>query len=170
MQSFFFRKPLRLSLGGRELLAREVHQVHGVGLIENGEIVPDPCITPEAAEESVTSSMKRSAMHLAGNGPDEAFNAREHFLRGAPREGEKEDSLRADAALEEMRDAVNEGAGLAGSCAGDDQECAVAVRCGRLLLLIQSASRASATRDVAIARGIDVEVAGHTRIYSEACQ
>jgi len=64
----------------------------------------------------------------------EALGAREHLLRGATREGEDEDAVGINAAIDEMRDAIDKRAGLPRAGAGDDEERPVTVRrCGCLL-------------------------------------
>ena len=66
--------------------------------------------------------------------PDEPLGAGEHLLRGAAGEGEQEDALGRDAALDEVRDPVDERARLAGARAGDDEQGPVAEGGGARLL------------------------------------
>ena len=67
----------------------------------------------------------------------------------------------ADAALDEVGDAVDERAGLAGAGAGDDEQRAVAVRRGRGLLGVELRGEvARALGQNAVSLGVDAEV-GH---------
>jgi hypothetical protein len=116
-----------------ELGARELHEILGVALVEDREVAGEAGLGAEAPEEAVGGAVERAAVHAAAGAPDEAFRAGEHLLGDAAREGEEEDALRRDAALDEVRDAVDERARLAGAGAGDDEEGAVAVG-GRLAL------------------------------------
>ena len=76
--------------------------------------------------------VERPAVHARADAEPTSRSARESIsLRGAAGEGEQEDALGRDAALDEMGDAVDERARLPGAGAGDDEERAVAVRGGR---------------------------------------
>src|SRR5512141_2102591 len=78
--------------------------------------------------------MECPAMHLAARGSNELLRAREHLLRGATSKREKKNSVRPHSALDEVRYAVDESAGLSCSGACDDEQRPVAVRrCGGLL-------------------------------------
>jgi hypothetical protein len=76
-------------------------------------------------------------MHALAVAADQSLGAREHLLRGASRKGQQEYFLCRDATLDQMRDAIDEGAGLPGSSAGDYQERTVRVCCRGCLLGIQ---------------------------------
>ena len=80
---------------------------------------------PKAAQEPVRGGVEGPAVHLRGWLPDEALGAREHFLGGAAREGEQEDPLRRDAAVDQVGDAVDQRSRLSRSGAGDDEERSV---------------------------------------------
>ena len=67
-------------------------------------------------------------------GPDDALCAFEHFLRGAVGEGEQQDAPWLDAALDEVGDAVHEGARLAGA-GGSQHEHGPVAGCRRFKLL-----------------------------------
>jgi hypothetical protein len=104
-----------------------MHEINGVGLIENREVVSDSRVTPEAPKETMACAMKRAAVYLPRNGTDKALHAREHFLCGTACERQQQNPVRTDATLQEVRDTMDECAGLSRSCARDDQERAVPV-------------------------------------------
>jgi hypothetical protein len=89
--------------------------------------------------------MEGPTMHSCAAWPDEALGAGEHLAGGAAGEGEQEDALGGDPSLDEIRDPVDERAGLAGACAGDDEQGRVAEgdsarlirieRCGEAVLV-----------------------------------
>ena len=79
--------------------------------------------------------MERAAPDLArspvGRG---SFHAPQHLCCGPPSEGEEQDPIRVDAVVDQTYDAADEGLGLAGAGAGDDQQRrAVVVDSGSLL-------------------------------------
>jgi hypothetical protein len=95
-------------------------------------------------------------MHFLAVAPDESFGARQHFLRGAAGEGQKEDALGFDPAIYEMRDSVNERARLACACAGNDEKGTIAVSCGRCLLWVQICGEVSIRRgNESLASGVN---------------
>ena len=100
----------------------------------------------ELSEQAVPGGVERPALHAARHGAHEAFGAAEHFLGGAAGEGEEEDALGRDAALEQVRDAVDQRARLAGAGAGDDEQRTVAVGRGGSLLVVQLRARSCAGR------------------------
>jgi hypothetical protein len=67
----------------------------------------------------------------------DARGAPRHLQRRAAGEGEEQDPLRLHAFEHEVRDAVREGAGLAGAGAGDDEQRARGRLRGRALLRVQ---------------------------------
>ena len=87
----------------------------------------------------------------------------EHLLRGAAGEGEEEDALRRDAALDEVGDAIDERARLPGAGAGDDEQRAVAERGGGGLLGVQGCGELCliGRREVALARAVEAGAVGH---------
>jgi hypothetical protein len=60
--------------------------------------------------------------------PDQSTRAGQHLVGRATRESEKQNTLRWNAFVDELRDSTGERLGLAGARAGDDQERPVAVR------------------------------------------
>ena len=95
-------------------------------------------------------------MHFLAVAADESLGARQHFLRSPAGEGQQEDALGFDAALDQMRDAIDERARLSGSGAGDDEKGAVAVGCSRGLLWVQIRGEvALRRRDESLSSGVN---------------
>ena len=90
----------------------------------------------------------------------------EHLAGGAAREGEQEDPLRRDAALDEVRDAVDERARLARARAGDDEQRPVAERDGARLLRVERVGerRLVAGGKIPLARAVQTRLVGHASI------
>ena len=114
--------------------------------------------------------VKRSAVHAPAARADEAFRAREHLLRGAAREGQQEDALGARAAIDQVRDAIDERACFSRAGSGHDQERPVAVRGGGELLGVQLGRVVAGLRSVVMLAGrVDAWLLGHRAgIYVEA--
>ena len=127
VQRLLLREALLL-LGESERRARELHEVFGVGLVHDREVRRESRRLSEPAQQPVRGRVEGPAVHGAARAPDQPFGAAEHLLRGATREREEQDALRTDAALEQVRDAIHERAGLARPRARDDQQRAVRVR------------------------------------------
>src|SRR5207248_6729030 len=100
---------------------------------------------------------QRSAVRATAVATDEPLGTGEHLLRGAARKGQKKNAVGRNAAIDEMCDAINEGAGFSRSRSGDDEKRSVAVSRRLCLLGIQlgrEIARLSGL-DVSFARGID---------------
>ena len=168
VQRFFFRESLFL-FAVAEVGARELDEIFGVALVEDREVAREAGLGSELSEQAMASGVKRSAVHLRGRRSDEPLGAAQHFLRGAPSEGEEKDAIGANAFREEVRDAVDECAGLPGSCAGDYEEWASAVRgcCGLLAIELRGkvARRRGAVHG-SLARRIEAQVIRHAGQYS----
>ncbi len=143
--------------------ARERHQVGGVALVEDREIPRQPRLGAETPEETVRGAVERAAVHGAALAPHELLRAREHLLRRAPREGEQEDPLGTDAALDQVGHAVDQRARLARPRAGDDEQGAVRMRRGRALRVVEVGGEVhAATRcDFAHAGGVGNRLTRH---------
>jgi len=113
-----------------------------------------------------TSEPHSAAVHPGARGADQTLGAGEHLAGGAPREGEEQDPLRRDAALDQVRDAVDERARLARAGAGDDEQRPVAERDGALLLRVERVDerRLVAGRKLPLARAIQTRLVGHASI------
>ena len=97
--------------------------------------------------------VKCSAVHAAAVATDETLGAGEHFLRGAPGKCEEKNAVGRDSAIDEMRDTINERAGLSCSRSGDNEEGSVAVSRRFCLLGIQLGGK------IACLRGLNVSFA-----------
>ena len=120
-----------------ELRARELHQVSRIALIHDGEILGQSGRLAVATEQPVRCRVKGSAVNALAVSTHQPLGAGKHLLRGATCERQQKNPLGADSTLDEMRDPVDERAGLAGTGAGDDEKRAIAMRCGRRLLRIE---------------------------------
>jgi hypothetical protein len=107
--------------------------------------------------------VKCSAVNVPAVGTHEPLGTREHLLRGSAGEGQEQDSLWADTALEEVSDAIDEGSRFAGSRTGDYQQWPVTVCCGGRLRRVQLGSQVAPGRREGSAhprgvnaRGIDI--------------
>ena len=121
VERLLLREALR-RLGEAQRAAGELHQVLRVALVHDGEVGRQAGGAAELAQEPVADRVEGAAVHARARGPDEPLGAREHLAGGAAGEGEQEDALGRDASLDEVRDAVDERARLAGARAGDDQQ------------------------------------------------
>ena len=133
LERLLFREALRFR-GVSELSARQLHQVGGVALIHDGKILRQASSLSVATQQAVSGGVERPAVNALAVAAHQPLGARQHFLRGASREGEKQNSLGGNAALDQVRDAIYECAGLSRPGTGNDQQRAVDVcRCCRLL-------------------------------------
>ena len=89
------------------------------------------------AKGAMADAVKRAAPETSRLEAGELVNAVEHFLGGLVGEGEQEDFTGADALREEVGDAVGEGAGLAGTGAGEDEERAGLGGDGVILFVVE---------------------------------
>jgi hypothetical protein len=67
---------------------------------------------------------------------DKVLGPADHFLRGAAGEGEQEDALSRDTALQQAGNARGERFGFTRACAGDNQKRSVAMRSGGALVQV----------------------------------
>ena len=74
------------------------------------------------AQHPVADGMKRPAPESARVHRQEIGDPIEHLARGFVGEGEEQDVARIDAILEQVGDAISQGARLAAARAGDDQQ------------------------------------------------
>ena len=156
VQRLLLREPLFL-LAEAEAVAGELHQVFGVALIHDREVAREAGGRSELPEQTVARRVERPALHARRRGADEPLGAREHLVRGAAREREEQNPLGRNAALDQVGDAIDERARLAGSGAGDDEQRPFFVRGGRPLFGVQlRGDVASRFRDDAIAGRVDL--------------
>jgi hypothetical protein len=81
--------------------------------------------------------MEGSTVYAGARRSDELCRTAEHLLRGAARKGEQEDPVRRDPALDEMRDAIDQRPGLAGTGARDNEQRPITVGGGGGLSLVE---------------------------------
>jgi len=103
-------------LAEAERRARHPHQVLGVTLIENRKILRQTGGGSVGAKQSVRGRVEGAAVHARARAAREPRDSPEHLLRRAAREGEEENAVGRHAAAEQMRDAIDEGAGLPRPC------------------------------------------------------
>ena len=106
-------------------MARDVHEVGGVGAVEHAELRLEPDARAMAAQEAVgdrVEGARPGKAHLRRHLAHDAPRAARHLQRGAAREGEQQDAARARALEHQVRDAVRERVGLARARAGEDQQ------------------------------------------------
>ena len=155
VKRLLLRESLDFASAIPELRAGELHQVLGVALIHDREVLGEAGGGSVAAEQPVRGGVKGPAVHARARAADQPLGAREHLLRGAAREGEEQDALGRHAALDQVRDAVDERPRLARAGAGDDEQRTVAKLRGRLFGVELGGEVACATSIVA-ARSVSV--------------
>src|SRR6185295_15399562 len=114
-----------------------VHELLRVLAVEDGEVRLVADELRVAAEDEVADVVERSSGDAALVAGDEGAHAGGRFARAVLFEGEQQDLVGRDAGLEQARDAVREGAGLAAAGAGDDEERAPAGHDHLELLLVE---------------------------------
>jgi hypothetical protein len=114
--------------------------------------------------------MERSALNSSASRSHETLSASEHLLRRAPRERQKKNALGTNAALDQMRDTIDERSRFSRSSAGNDEQWAVAMcRCSELLVVQIGGELSRVPRRLARARRVDTWLLGHRAgIYVEA--
>ncbi len=117
--------------------ARELHQVGGVALIHDGEVLRQTGRLSVAAEQSVRRGVERSPTYPLAVAAYEFLRAGQHLLRCSARERQQQYALGRHAPLNEVRHPIHERARLARARTGDDEKGAIAVGCSRGLLRIQ---------------------------------
>ena len=169
VQRFLLRESLR-RLAETERAARELHQVLGVALVHDGEVRGEAGRRAELSEQAMPDGVKGAAVHPRAGGADESLGAGEHLAGGAAREGEEEDALRRDAALDQVRDAVDERARLARAGAGDDEQRPVAEGDGALLLRVERGGERRLVRGgkLSRARAVEARLVRHPSEYRSA--
>src|SRR6266498_1962431 len=136
LQRFLLRKAFAF---GRvsQLRPRETEEVFRISLVHDGEILGKTRCGAEPPQQPVCRRVKRSAMYVAAVATHEALGPGQHLLCCASSEGEKQNAIGTDAALDEVRYAVDERPGFSGSGAGDDEEGPFAMRRRSRLLRVQ---------------------------------
>ncbi len=114
-----------------------IDQILLIFAIHDGEPARIPERASMPAQHAISDRMKRAAPKSARVHRQQIRDAIEHLARGFVRKSEQQDIARVDAVLEQIRDAIGEGARLPAARAGDDQERTGRRRHRRELLLIQ---------------------------------
>jgi len=118
--------------------------------------------SPVLSQQSMPDRVERSAVHPRARRPHQPLRARQHLVRGAAREREQQDAFGSDAAIDEMRHAIDERPRLARSGARYDEQRTVTVCRRRELFGVQlRAEVARRRRDLALASGINAELICH---------
>jgi hypothetical protein len=118
-----------------EIVAHEIHQIGGIAAIVDGESRRKANRFRIFAQEPRTDGVEgagpryrtchrigdcgAAALHRAG---ENAADPAGHLDRCAPREGQQHDAARIGAALDQMRNPVRQGRGLARAGAGNDEQ------------------------------------------------
>ena len=160
-----------LDLGGvAELGAGELHEIRGIALIHDGEIFREARGGSVAAQQTMRGGVESPTVYALAVAPDEAFGAREHLLRCAARKRQQEYSVGGDAALDQMRDPIDERPGFSGSGAGDDEKWSVHVRRGGRLLRVELRGEIAQGGGCleALARRIDLKRFRHATVSRSA--
>ena len=92
VERLLLRKALVL-LSDAKAGARDPHEIDGVALVHDRELRRHRRAPAELAQQAVARGVERSAVHARARGAHETFGTRQHFLGGAAREGEQQDSV-----------------------------------------------------------------------------
>ena len=119
-QDFAFRETLvlRVDAGGGD---DRIEHVLLILAVHDGEAGAEAGGLGVAAEHAIADGMEGAAPEAGEIVRDQGGDALEHFARGLVGEGEEKDVGGADAILDEICDAIGQGAGLAAASAGDHQ-------------------------------------------------
>jgi hypothetical protein len=127
------------SLAGRvsELVAQEVHHVGTVGLVEDGEVGGEAERAAVEAQQPVADRVERPTPDAAGLARTQAGRPRDHLASRPPAEREQKDALGPRAPFDQGGDSRCQRHRLSAARSGDDQQGALAVTDGGLLLRVQ---------------------------------
>ena len=128
-----------LALAELQLAADQVHQVGGVGSVQDGEVgrqAERPAVRPQ---QPVGRRVERPAPHLAEpTVAREGLGAAEHLPGRPPREREEQDPLGRHAPVHQVGHPAGERPGLARAGPGHDEERAAGVLHGLPLLVVEA--------------------------------
>ena len=96
-------------------------EVFGVFAIEDGEVAAEAEGIGVFAENAIADGMKCAAPERSEILAEDVVDAAHHLAGGFVGEGKEKNLLGRDTLFEEERDAIREGAGFAGTGAGDDE-------------------------------------------------
>jgi hypothetical protein len=123
-----------------------IEQIFLVLAVHDGESARVTECAAMPSQHAVADGMKSPAPESAGIDREQVGHAIEHLARGFIREGEKKDVARVDAVLEQVSDAISEGARFARASPGDDEQRSRRRGHGSVLLLVQLARVINADR------------------------
>ena len=150
------------------LVAHDVHEIRGIAAIEHAEIRARPSAARTRAaggsrpnERSRTRAgarLRRPPAVRCERLADDALRPARHLERRAAGECQQQDARRIHALDHELRDAMRQCVGLAGTGAGDDQQCrrrewppvAASAEAGRLALRLVEPLQVGGRRHPAI--------------------
>ncbi len=121
----------------RHVGERVAHQVARVLAVEDAVVVAVAEPVAEAAEQAVADRVERPAHDAAGVAAEELADAGQHLAAGPVGERQEQDAGRLDAVLDQSGDAVDDGAGLAGTGAGEHEHRPARVHHGCELLGVE---------------------------------
>jgi hypothetical protein len=75
----------------------------------------------ESAEQAVPGGVERPAVNFSAVPSNELLCAAEHFLCGAPRESQEQNSFRLYTPIDEVSYAIDESSGFSCACTSDDE-------------------------------------------------
>jgi len=113
--------------------AQQLNCIFAIRPVHNGEGGGEIDPTAELPQHQVGERMKGSARDLVAAAIDKQTGAPQHLLRGPAGECQQQDRTGIDADIDEMGNAIDQRAGLAGAGAGDNQQRSLDRR-GRLVL------------------------------------
>ena len=131
--------PGRVTLGIQvEVLDHHRHEALGVGGVVDGEVGGDAEATCFAAQDAHACGVEGHHPHRAGGGSDQRRDALLHLASSLVGEGDGQDLGRTYTLLpDEVRDALRQHPGLAGSRTRDDEQRTAAMSHGLLLRRIE---------------------------------
>lgn len=104
-----------------DLLDGVFEEGFGFAFINDGVVAFDPDLFSVHAEDALGDTVKGAAPELAAGNAGQVLDPLKHFTGGFVGEGEEEDFSGLHALMQEVGDAVGQGAGLARSGAGENK-------------------------------------------------
>ena len=119
-------------------VAQRVHDVRGVGRIDDGELGRQRERLGVRPDDAVRDRVESAAEDALGRAAVRRLRPGEHVVRGPPREGQQQDAARLHALLAQPGGAGDERAGLPGASAGKYQQRAALMRSSSPLIIIEN--------------------------------
>ncbi len=140
-------------------------QMFGVFAVEDGEVAFIAEFIGVGAQDAVADGVEGAAPQFAQLLAEQIGDAPHHFAGGFVGEGEQQDAVGGNALFEQVGDAIDEGARLAGAGAGNDERRAGRRGNGGVLLLVEF-TRVINLQINRRAEGLEDVVAGHGKVFS----